>query len=68
MPARSVLRDDDPLNADWTKQTWDLPARSRSDLPALREFIKASGMTIAQFKRLPVYALNVKRLRWLHDL
>lgn len=44
---------DEPLeNADWTKKTWDLPPyNSREFLDQL----KFMGMTLEQFKKLPVY-------------
>jgi hypothetical protein len=46
--------DADLQNADWTKQTPDLLMTG----PELRAFLKASGSTVAAFKRLPVYQLN----------
>ena len=52
-------------NADWTKQSWDIPAHSVKDL---RAWQKRQGMTIAHFKRLPVYRFNVEKLAWLKDL
>lgn len=52
-------------NADWTKQHWDLPEiRSVEDL---NQFLRPR-MTIAAFKQLPIYLLNVERLAWLKDL
>lgn len=57
--------DRDLLNADWTKQTWDLPVHT---LVGLREYLKGRGMTPAQFKKLPVYQLNVQKLPWLRKL
>lgn len=57
--------DRDLINADWTKQTWDLPVRS---LPELRAYLQDHGITIAQFKALPVYRLNVRKLPWLRRL
>lgn len=53
------------MNADWTKQAWDLGVHNVKDL---RDLIERSGMTIKQFKRLPVYKLNRKKLRWLRKL
>jgi hypothetical protein len=59
--------DADPMNADWTKQTWDLPY---TDAKSLREYLKASGQTVEHFKQLPVYRLNVKKpgMEWLKEL
>lgn len=52
-------------NADWTKQSWDLAAM---DLPSLRVQLAAENMPAEEFKRLPVYRLNVEKLPWLKDL
>ena len=49
--------DGDLRNADWTKQTWDLIGIDTAD--ALLAWIEANGKTVAQFKALPVYQLNV---------
>lgn len=38
------------INADWTKQTRDLPPEDSEEFKAL---LKASGMTLAQFRKLP---------------
>jgi hypothetical protein len=48
--------DADSMNADWTKQTWDLPATNAKEL---RAYLKASGQTVEHFKQLPVYKFNV---------
>lgn len=37
-------------NADWTKRTWDLPPE---DSEEFKELLKISGMTLAQFRKLP---------------
>lgn len=66
MAKRPVLDiDADLTNADWPKQSWDLPV---STVGELRRHLKAQGITIAQFKRLPVYRLNVSKLAWLRKL
>jgi len=57
--------DEDPMNADWTKQSWDLPAHSIAELKA---FLEEQGTTIEHFKTLPVYKLNVNKLPWLKEL
>lgn len=57
--------DRDLRNADWTKQTWDLPI---DDVETLRAHLKAQGTTVRHFKSLPVYRLNVGKLPWLRDL
>ena len=43
-------------NADWTKQSWDLPEYKSKEF---MDWLKFSGMTLAQFKKLPVYKLNI---------
>jgi len=62
---KPVNPDADPINADWTKQSWDLGVDNVEDL---RRLLKAFGIPVRKFKRLPVYKLNVKRLKWLKDL
>ena len=57
--------DADLANADWTKQTWDLSAKNIGEL---RAWLTSRGMSVAAFKRLPVYRLNVTKLAWLQDL
>ena len=59
---------EDAWNADWTKQSWDLPFQGPDDLQNLRDFIRSSGMTVEQFKRLPVYRLNVDKMSWVREL
>jgi len=51
--------DADLENADWTKQTWDLP-KYKSD--EFIEWLTQSGMTLTQFKKLPVYQFNKDKL------
>lgn len=51
--------DADPDNADWVKQTWDLP-RDRSALRAL-----LGNMSAARFRELPAYRLPIQRKRRL---
>jgi len=60
-----VNLDADLHNADWTKQSWDLPAHNVQEL---RDLLKAQGTTVAAFKRLPVYKFNVDKLPWLKKL
>lgn len=51
--------DADIENADWTKMTWDLPKYKSK---AFYEYLKFSGMTLTQFKKLPVYQFNKDKL------
>jgi hypothetical protein len=59
--------DADPMNADWTKKSWDLPYH---DVDGLRAYLKASNISVEHFKELPVYRMNVDKpgLGWLRDL
>jgi hypothetical protein len=59
--------DEDPFNADWAKRTWDLPYDNAEDL---RAFIESIGMTVEQFKELPIYVWHVNDpdKEWLKDL
>jgi len=43
-------------NADWTKQSWDLPEYKSKEF---MDWLKFSGMTLESFKKLPVYKLNI---------
>jgi len=43
-------------NADWTKQTWDLPKYKSKEF---MDWLKSSGMTLTQFRKLPVYKINL---------
>lgn len=54
-------------DADWTKQTWDIPA---NDVEELREFLRAHKISVRDFKRKPAYTLNVRKpgFKWLKDL
>lgn len=54
--ATKVRLDQNLNNADWTKQSWDLLGVNTKQ--ELKEYLKESGMTMAEFKKLPVYKLN----------
>jgi hypothetical protein len=49
-----IYPDADITNADWSKRTADLHITTR---PELMAWIKSAGLTLAEFKALPVYAL-----------
>lgn len=60
-----MIKIDEKLeNADWLKQTWDLP-NNKKDLERL---IRSMGMTVDDFKKLPVYKKNVDKMDWLKEL
>ena len=59
-----IYPDADLANADWTKQSWDLPINSREELT---RWLTRSGMTMEQFTSLPIYQMNRDRLPWLKD-
>lgn len=46
-------------NTDWTKMTWDLPKYKSKEF---MEWLKFSGMTLTQFKKLPVYQFHKEKL------
>jgi len=46
--------------------SWDLPWIQDAD--TLREFLRTRGISVSDFKQLPIYRNNVKRLKWLRDL
>jgi hypothetical protein len=50
--------DADLDNADWTKgEVWDLPPYKSKEFYDLLKFM---GMSLAQFKKLPVYKRNIE--------
>jgi len=51
--------DADLTNADWTKQSWDLPKYGSKEF---KKWLVDSGMTLDDFKKLPVYQLNKEKL------
>ena len=50
--------DADPNNADWIKQSWNLPPY-KSD--KFYEWLEYSGITLEQFRDLPLYKNMVKK-------
>jgi hypothetical protein len=54
-------------NADWPKRTWDLDIHTVDELRAYLAFI---GVSVAAFRRWPVYRWNVGKpsMEWLRDL
>ena len=44
--------DEDELDADWVKQSWDLPAIGT---PEFEEFLNKSGMTMEELQNTPGY-------------
>lgn len=58
--------DADLVNADWVKRTWDL--LHIKTVEQLKAHLQAVGMSVAQFKKLPVYRANLDTLPWLKDL
>lgn len=61
--------DADPLNADWTKGGgFEGRLEGVETLDDLMRFIDSQGLTLAQFKRLPVYTENVESSPLLQKL
>lgn len=46
------------INEDWPKQRWDLPAYKSEKFFA---HLRSVGLTLEEFKELPVYQFAVKR-------
>jgi hypothetical protein len=57
--------DENPVYADWTKQTWDLPATNRAEL---MEMLAKMNTSLQEFKRLPVFLMNVDKIEWLKNI
>ena len=54
------------LNADWTKQTWDLlDISSKEDL---LEYLERKNISVEHFKELPIYKFNNEKIEWLKYL
>jgi uncharacterized coiled-coil DUF342 family protein len=59
----AIMKDVIPLdkelhNADWTKQSWDLPPYKSEEF---MEYLKSTGKKLSDFKKLPVYKQAVKK-------
>lgn len=52
----SINMDADPMNADWTKCTWDLPPYKSEEF---MRFLKSS--TLEDFRKLPIYIFAVQQ-------
>ena len=50
--------DADPRNADWVRFRWAFSAYKSK---AFERELEAQGLTLARFKRMPVYAEAVRR-------
>ena len=50
--------DAEPHNKDWTKQSWDLP---KFMSPEFMSWLATTGMSLEDFKKLPVYLNVVKK-------
>lgn len=55
--------DTDLADADWVKQTWDLPLTKTE----FRRWWQHQDMTAAEFKRLPVYGAK-DRPTWVDEV
>ena len=56
--------DEDDENADWPKANRPFP----STIEEFREELVFIQITPEEFKKLPVYRMNVKRIPYLRDL
>lgn len=58
MTSRDILYIDAQIhNADWSKQSWDLPPYKSKEF---MEQLEMTGMTLEHFKTLPVYKNAIK--------
>jgi hypothetical protein len=53
-----ILLDKELHNADWTKQSWNLPPYKSEEF---MKQLKLNGMTLENFKKLPVYKWAVRK-------
>ena len=60
-----ICPDANVQNADWTKQSWDLPPYKSPEFLGLLERL---GMTLEQFKELPVYHHAVRTGKIVNDI
>lgn len=58
-----VNLDEDPDNADWTKQEWDLPFPPDPSDERFRKWLAAQGLTFEEFQRLPAWRHYQRRQR-----
>ena len=58
--------DEQDHNADWLKMTWDL--LDITNVEELKEYLKAKGKTVEEFKKLPAYYLALEDAPWLKEL
>jgi len=61
--ARKIRIDQNLENADWTKQSWDLLGINSKE--ELIEYLNQTGMSLIEFKKLPIYQLNKHKIDWL---
>lgn len=53
-------------NADWSKRyTWSIPADTPEEL---YRYLAQRGMSVAQFRALPVFQVNRYLIPWLADI
>ena len=66
--AKRMVFIDDPLNADWTKQTWENFGIESAD--EMRKVLADANMTVEQFKELDAYVDHVGNpdLSWLKEM
>jgi hypothetical protein len=58
--AELINLDEKLENADWIKQTWDLPPIGSKEFD---EHLKRTGQTLEDFKHLPVYKNLQKKIK-----
>ncbi len=57
---RLVNLDEDIENADWVKQSWDLPDINSEDF---KKYLENEDTSMEDFKKLPVYRYLLRQRR-----
>jgi len=59
--------DADPMNADWLRSRWPLEHIPPYKSEAFMEMLRSWGMTLEQFRELPLYKFAVQSGRIVDD-
>jgi len=59
--------DADPMNADWLRSRWPLEYIPPYKSEAFMKMLRSWGMTLEEFRELPLYKFAVQRGRIVDD-
>jgi len=59
--------DEEPQNADWLRPRWSVEHVPPHKSEAFMEMLRSWGMTLEQFRELPVYKFAVEQERIVND-